>query len=212
MIRGTSLMHELSASTSTNFIHGIKAGDSAAWKRMTSYYSPLVYCWCRRGGLGPDDAAEVMREVFLAVWRGLDTFQRERTGQSFRGWLRTITGNKITDHFRVHSRRPQEIQAGSAIDRKAEPVESSDDERADRGHLQQLFEQAMHAIRPEFEPRTWQSFLLSALQRRSAVDIAEELGISTGAVRQAKYKVLRRLRAELGDTAPIGVSSLVPPL
>jgi len=27
-----------------------------------------------------------------------------------------------------------------------------------------------------------------------------ELGVTPGAVRQAKYKVLRRLRAELGDT------------
>jgi RNA polymerase sigma-70 factor (ECF subfamily) len=197
-------MDELSGSTSTSFIHGIKAGDSAAWKRMTSSYSPLVYCWCRRGGLGPDDAAEVMQGVFLAVWRGLDTFQREQSGQSFRGWLRTIASNKINDHFHVHSGRAQEIEAGSAIVRMAEPVESSDDERADRGQLQQIFEQAMHAIRPEFEPRTWQAFLLSALQRRSAVDIAEELGTSAGAVRQAKYKVLRRLRAELGNTTPMG--------
>jgi RNA polymerase sigma-70 factor (ECF subfamily) len=195
-------MSELSGSTSSGLICGIKAGDSAAWKRMTDYYSPLVYSWCRRNGLGPDDAAEVMQEVFLAVWRGLGAFQRGNAGQTFRGWLRTIARNKIADRFRDKARRPQAVDAGSAMDRMAEADESSDDERADRGQLQRLFEQAMLAIRQEFEPSTWQAFLMSTLQKRPAGDVAQELGISPGAVRQAKYKVMRRLRAELGDTAP----------
>lgn len=195
-------LFELSGSTSSSLVRGIKAGDSSAWKRMTDYYSPLVYSWCRRGGLGPDDAADVMQEVFVAVWRGLGGFQRERVGQTFRGWLRTIARSKIADHFRANARRPQAVEAGSAMDRMAEADDSSDDDRADRGQLQRLFGQAMLAIRQEFEPSTWQAFLLSTLQKRPAGDVAQELGISTGAVRQAKYKVMRRLRAELGDAAP----------
>jgi RNA polymerase sigma-70 factor (ECF subfamily) len=193
---------DLSGSTSSEMIRGIRVGDSAAWKRMTAYYSPLVYSWCRRGGLRPEDAADLMQEVFLSVWRGLEGFQREQSGQTFRGWLRTIARNKIADHFRGNSRRPPTVEAGSAMDRHGEVVESSADQRADCSQLQQLFDQAMETIRPEFESCTWQAFILSTLHKRSAADVAQELGISPGAVRQAKYRILRRLRAELGDCSP----------
>ena len=54
-------------------------------------------------------------------------------------------------------------------------------------------------IRNEFEPRTWQAFWLTAVEGRAPKDVADELGMSGGAVRVAKSRVLHRLRAELGD-------------
>ena len=39
----------------------------------------------------------------------------------------------------------------------------------------------------------------SRTSSRSTADVAEELSMSPGAVRVAKCRVLRRLRAELGD-------------
>jgi RNA polymerase sigma-70 factor (ECF subfamily) len=54
-------------------------------------------------------------------------------------------------------------------------------------------------VRGEFEPRTWQAFWKTAVDGRPVKDVADELGMSPGAVRVAKSRVLHRLRDELGD-------------
>jgi RNA polymerase sigma-70 factor (ECF subfamily) len=54
-------------------------------------------------------------------------------------------------------------------------------------------------IRGEFEEHTWQAFWLSAVEERSAAEIGSQLHMTAAAVRNAKYKVLHRLRDELGD-------------
>jgi RNA polymerase sigma-70 factor (ECF subfamily) len=62
-----------------------------------------------------------------------------------------------------------------------------------------LLRRGLELIRGEFEPRTWQAFWLTAVEGRSPKDVAHELGMSDGAVRVAKSRVLHRLRTELGD-------------
>jgi RNA polymerase sigma-70 factor (ECF subfamily) len=54
-------------------------------------------------------------------------------------------------------------------------------------------------IRDEFEEQTWQAFWLTTVEDRSSTDAAVALGMSAGAVRKAKARVLHRLRQEFGD-------------
>ena len=68
-------------------------------------------------------------------------------------------------------------------------------QQADRG----LFGRAVSLIRDEFEPRTWQAFWLTAVEGRTPTEVSAELGMSPGAVRVAKSRVLQRLREELGE-------------
>ena len=56
-------------------------------------------------------------------------------------------------------------------------------------------------IRGEFHPHTWQAFWATAVEGRSAPDVAAELGMSPVGVRVAKSRVLQRLREALGDLA-----------
>jgi RNA polymerase sigma factor (sigma-70 family) len=89
-----------SSATSVSLLQRVKAQDGDAWRRLTELYGPTVYGWCRRAGLSPDDAADVGQEVFRAVVTAVDGFRRDQPGDSFRGWLCTITQNKIRDHWR----------------------------------------------------------------------------------------------------------------
>jgi RNA polymerase sigma-70 factor (ECF subfamily) len=188
-----------SGSTSSGLIDSVRVGDPAAWQRLVSYYSPLVYAWCRRSEMPSNDAADVMQEVFFAVWRGLAGFRREKSGETFRGWLRVIAQNKINDHFRRQTTLPRPVGGGSALDLEVDFPDVESTGSYERGPLQGLFQRVFATVRTEFEPATWQAFLLTTVQGRSAADVCGELGMSPGGVRQAKYKVLRRLRQELGD-------------
>ncbi len=58
---------------------------------------------------------------------------------------------------------------------------------------------ALEQVRLQFEERTWQAFWKVAMEDRPAADVAAELGLSVTSVRQAKSRVLRRLKEELGE-------------
>jgi RNA polymerase sigma-70 factor (ECF subfamily) len=87
-------------STSTGLLQRVQAKDPDAWTRLVNLYGPLVYHWCRQANLKAEDAVDVVQETFLAVSNHIDSFRRDRPGDSFRGWLWTVTRNKIQDHFR----------------------------------------------------------------------------------------------------------------
>ena len=61
-----------------------------AWDRLVILYAPLVYRWCRRWDLRDQDIADILQDVFQAVAAHIATFRKERAGDTFRGWLRTI--------------------------------------------------------------------------------------------------------------------------
>ena len=61
---------------------------------------------------------------------------------------------------------------------------------------------ALELVRAEFEPRSWGAFWRVEIDKQTAKDVAEELGMTPAAVRMAKSRVLRRVREELGDLEP----------
>lgn len=62
-----------------------------------------------------------------------------------------------------------------------------------------LLHRALDLIRKDFNQITWTAFSRIALENREIQDVAKELGLTENAVRQAKFRVLRRLREELDD-------------
>lgn len=160
-------------------------------------YAPLVYGWCRRAGVGATDAGDVTQDVFAKVFTAIENFRHDRPGDTLRGWLRVICRNKLHDHFRGRADGPSAIGGTDAKQRLAEIAAGDEDESTVVTERQALARRAAEMVRQEFEPRTWQAFWMTAVEHRSAVEAAEQLGMTAGAVRQAKYMVLRRLREEL---------------
>src|SRR5438105_4437335 len=94
-------------STSLSLLQRVQGNQPRAWEQLVDLYAPLVYHWCRRAGLGSEDTADVFQEVFRAVAEHVAAFRRDRPGDTFRGWLRTITRNKLRDHFRRRQDQPR---------------------------------------------------------------------------------------------------------
>jgi RNA polymerase sigma-70 factor (ECF subfamily) len=192
-----------SSSTRTNrsVLEGARARDPVAWERMVALYAPLVFSWCRCWGLKADDAADVFQEVFQAVASHLNGFRKEHSGDTFRGWLRTITRNKVNDFFRRRQREPEGIggsEGHKILLQVPEAVSSNECEPTEESE-NALLQRALKIIQGEFEPRTWKAFWQTAVEGRSAIDVAADLSMTPGAVRVAKSRVLHRLRTDLGD-------------
>jgi RNA polymerase sigma-70 factor (ECF subfamily) len=129
--------------------------------------------------------------VFGVLVRELPRFRYDPTG-GFRRWLRTITLNKWRDRQRRSVRNRIVSEMPTAEIAAPEPEDFSE-----REYRKQLVNRAMELIRPEFQPKTWQAFLDTAVAGRSPADVATELGLSRNAVYVARCRVLERLRGEL---------------
>ena len=188
-------------STSVSLLVRIRAGEDVAWHRLVEIYSPLVYANCRSAGIDPDAAGDVMQEVFQAVHKSIAAFRRDRPQDSFRKWLKSIVWNKSRDHFRRRNKQPRATGGSTAhavIQSVAEEFEESN-ELNDESEIRLIVRRAAELIRAEFEPKTWQAFWKTVIEDQPGAEVAEELGMSTGAVRNAKYKVHNRLRTELAE-------------
>lgn len=186
--------------TSLSLVERVRHNDAQAWERLVRLYSPLVYTWCRQHGLSAHDAADAMQEVFRAVYRTIGKFRRERPGDSFRGWLWTITRNKTRDHFRAVATRPSPAGGTDAQMRFSELPEEeppTDPSVAAGDGRNSPFFGALELVKAEFEERTWQAFWRATVDEQPTSTIAEDLEMSVNAVRLAKSRVLRRLRSEL---------------
>jgi RNA polymerase sigma-70 factor (ECF subfamily) len=160
-----------------------------------------VYVWCRRAGVSEPDAADVSQEVFTAVARHIADFRRDRPGDSFRGWLWTITRNKVRDHWRRVAVQAKAAGGSTALQLMHQVAESPVSEPEADGDDQpgDLYRRALELIRSEFEERTWKAFLMVTVEGRLPADVAADLGTTPGAVYIAKSRVLKRLREEFGD-------------
>jgi len=196
----SSYDHRSSPSTSTDLLTLVRRRNHDAWLRFVNLYGPLVYGWCRRAGLRPADSGDVTQEVFTKVFTAIAEFRHDRPGDTLRGWLRVICRNKLHDYYRQRANVPAASGGSAALARLAEIDAGEDDPSTVITERYALVRRAAELVRDEFEGRTWQAFWLMAVERLTAAEVAEKLGMTAGAVRQAKYMVLHRLREQLsGD-------------
>jgi RNA polymerase sigma-70 factor (ECF subfamily) len=194
--------------TSLSLLERVRQRDQPAWARLVQLYGPTVYGWCRRAGLQPGDAADVGQEVFAAVARAIDSFRHDRVGDTFRGWLYTITRNKLRDHAAAPGvvgaggsdaqRWLAEVAAEAPAD--SGPTRDADDPDENKA----LYRRAIDLVRGEFEPSSWNAFTRVLVSGEAPAGIAADLGITANAVYLAKSRILRRLREEFSALIDFG--------
>lgn len=193
--------------TASSLILRIQAKEEAAWDRFARLYGPLIYGWCRGAGLQPSDAEDTSQDAIRAVIASVGTYQR--TG-SFRSWLWQVTRNKVLDHFRRRQRAGPAVGGTDFLELvNAVPDMPSHDASNLHHSVDPVLMRALDLIRDEFEPSTWTAFWRMVVEGHGASEIATDLGWTTdepssalkGArrVRQAKFRVVQRLKDEFGE-------------
>ena len=191
--------------TSSSLLDRVRKRESGAWESLCRIYTPLVYGWVRKAGLNETDSEDVVQEVFQRVAANLHSFRYENPEDSFRGWLWTICRNKVRDWFRARQIHPVEASGGSHAQRKLHEVPdwvSNEDlvgePEVDATSEAALMRRALDLVKGDFNEKTWQAFWRLTIDGHRAKDIANDLDMSDNAVRQAKFRVLKRLREVLG--------------
>ena len=188
-------------STSLSLLARLRAQDREAWRGFVALYAPLVVRWCHRQGLGEADVADVTQEVFRCVFQTLPHFRKEAPADTLRGWLCRIAHRQIAEFFR---RRGPLLRAEGGSDqfswlqRQPEPAIAEPDSEEARNEERFLFQQAVQTVRGEFAEKHWQIFWRVAVDGQPAAAVAAEFSTTPAAVRQAKARVLRRLKEVVG--------------
>ena len=187
-------------------IRQAKANDAEAWKRLVHTYSRRIYRWCRRGGLQPADASNVVQEVLRSVTRKLPDFRHEHATDTFRGWLRRITVNKINDHFRVEGKQPAHPRGGTDAHRQLQHItlpppsstyEATWETAKSTSAYVRLNAEQLDKVRSQFSERDWKMFWRVAVDGQSAVEVGDEFCVTANTVRIVKTRLLKKLREQL---------------
>jgi RNA polymerase sigma factor (sigma-70 family) len=169
-----------------------------AWLEFTRLYGPVVYGFARKRGLQDADAADMMQDVLRLVSTSIGRLDYNRNQGTFRGWLFTITRNKVFNFLsarRVRPRSSGDSSTNRLLETHPDPNEGSDEWEME--YQRRVASIAMERVKSEFQTNTWQAFWLTAVEGVSAADVARQIGISSGAIYVAKSRVLARLKEEV---------------
>jgi RNA polymerase sigma factor (sigma-70 family) len=175
--------------------------DHEAWVEFVTLYEPVVYRLLRRHGLQDADAREVMQELFMAVSRSIDRWDPAKERGSFRGWLRQVVRNLVINWLNQRQRRVTAV-GGSDLQSMLNMLpDASGPETAefDQALRRAEFQRAAAQVRTEVQQATWQAFWETSIVGTSPADAAKKLGMSVGAIRVAKCRVLARLQAAVNE-------------
>src|ERR1051325_9566926 len=81
--------------------------NHAAWQEFVNLYGPVIYGFARKRGLQDADAADLMQDVLRSVSRAIGRLEYDRKRGTFRGWLFTITRNKVLNFHASRKIRPR---------------------------------------------------------------------------------------------------------
>jgi RNA polymerase sigma-70 factor, ECF subfamily len=172
------------------------AGDAVAWEEIVQRYHRRIYNICYRFAGSSDDAQDLTQEVFIRMYRTLNSYDVGRG--AFMTWVTTLTRNLLVDHFRKtkHDRLTDSLD--SAVSDNPDAMTLSDripDEgpAPDSGVQSRETRDAVHQALQKLSPELREAVILRDLQDMDYREIATVLKVPEGTVKSR----INRGRAEL---------------
>ncbi|MEZ5965492.1 MAG: sigma-70 family RNA polymerase sigma factor [Planctomycetota bacterium] len=186
-------MQNVSPQTRSGLLSRLRdSADQEAWSEFVDLYGPVIDRWCRRRGLQEADAADVMQTVLIDVARAIRGFRYDRRKGYFRGWLATFVRRHVSALSTQGRRRRLSLCSSEGLDARQHAPEDAD-AAWDEDLARQRFRRAAGRARADFHDRTWRAFWRTAVDGAPAEALADELGMTVGAVYVARCRVLKRI-------------------
>ncbi|MBV9085052.1 MAG: sigma-70 family RNA polymerase sigma factor [Acidobacteriaceae bacterium] len=173
----------------TKLVERCLAGEQGAWEDLVKSYTRRVYSICFRFTNKDSAAQDLTQEVFLRVFKSLQSF---RAGEgSFSVWLTRLTRNLLVDHYR----RTKQERATESLDDKLPVLEERTAQHARTDGLLagreagELLQAALQKLSPDLR----EAVILRDLEDMEYREIARVLEVPEGTVKSR----LNRGRAEL---------------
>ncbi len=171
--------------------------DSDAWTDFVEIYEPLLLALCRKFAMQDSDAVEATQEILLRLSQVVGQWKsKEQEEGSFRGWLYRVSRNVIVRF--LQKKRRGELAIGSSdiyrlVNQSPDPS-CEETIEFDLEFRRRVFNWACHQIQNEVQPKTWQAFWKTQIEKLSVETAAEQLSMSAGSIYIARSRVMKKLR------------------
>jgi RNA polymerase sigma factor (sigma-70 family) len=171
-----------------------REGHERAFEAIVERYRRPLLRGCRR--VLPEARAEdALQQALVAAWRGL---QRGDEVRELRPWLHRIAHNTSLNLLRQTGYDYEELEESLRI------ADAPDDELERRA----VVRQTLHGL-ASLPPRQREALLAIAVEGRSQDEVAGDLGLTPGAVRQLVHRARTALRAAATAVVPLPLVSWV---
>lgn len=160
------------------------AGHKKSWLLLLSRYEKSIYNYALRMTSDPDDAKDLLQEIFISVYNSLSSFKGKG---SFKGWLFRIAHFRCMDFFR---RRQPNVSLDDAPEVQEQTCVHSPELDA-QINQQQLH---LHSIMRHLPVNQREVVELKFFGQFTFEDIASQLGISVNTVKSRLYSATSKLK------------------
>ncbi len=175
--------------TDIELVLKLQNGDIEAFDLIYEKYARILYGFAYKYLKSAHETEELVQSIFLKVWENHKTLKKET---SFKSYLFTIAYHEICNIFRQRTHFKKFID--SALIENA----YSSNETEERIHYKSILEQIDHII-TKLPERQKMIFLKSRQEGKSTIEIANELGLSSGTVDNYNSESLKFIRMNLHD-------------
>jgi RNA polymerase sigma-70 factor (family 1) len=166
-------------------ITALRNGHPSAFRQLYIGYGPRLYGFCKKFGLSPEDAREIVQETFIRIWEHRHDI---RSDDPFSSYLFTIARNQVYNSLRRAAYWEKYLR-DAGVQQAAGTYALPADER----ELQRLIGEAILQLPDKCRQIFWKS----RYEGFSNQQIADELAISKSTVENQLNKALRNIRAFL---------------
>jgi RNA polymerase sigma-70 factor, ECF subfamily len=167
-------------------------GDAAAFENLYKLHSRKIYALCLRMTGNITLAEDLTQDVFLQVFRKIQTFRAE---SAFSTWLYRLAVNIVLMRRRIKTLKETSLEMGS--EKKGDESRPREIGRSDR-HLSGVVDRLNLKRALRHLPRGYrQIFVLHDVMGYEHHEIAEALGCSIGNSKSQLHKARMRLRTIL---------------
>ncbi|MEM7782014.1 MAG: sigma-70 family RNA polymerase sigma factor [Planctomycetota bacterium] len=171
--------------------------DEQSWRTFETIYGQIVRSYCIQKKLQPSDTDDIVQEVLTAVSKAIRSFEYDPSKGKFRGWLGTITANKIKDFLHRKSRRRESLMPMGVEDTRVHHQFADPDNDWVKIFSERVYQEACRRVRPDFQERAWLCFELTWTRMIPAAQVGSQLELPIHSVYVNKSRVIKRLEKEI---------------
>ncbi len=171
--------------------------DETAWAEFHEIYRPVLTRMVAAAGLPVSDQQDVVQEIWIAIYKGIEKYETRSHTFAFRGWLARISRNTAINYLsRKTPRRTESLRDGDFLtDRNS--TKQILEEQWDREYQRQVLQWAAMRVASRVSESTFNAFWRTVVDGENVEKVAMELEITSGSLYVSRGRIMATLRREV---------------
>lgn len=170
------------------------AQDAMAWREFIGIYEPLIIRFALRRGLQEADAREIAQNVLISVAKSVDRWQPDRERGRFRAWLFRIARNHLINWISKQANQTSAARSLESLDPNQCVSQDQHAAAIELEYRREMFRVAAAQAKESFNSKTWDAFWRTSVLAEPMQSVADDLGLSLGALYIARSRVTSKIR------------------